>query len=201
MQRQSDESDDIDIIRNILAGDVNAFEKLINRYQRHVFSIVRKHTPNAQVEEVSHDVFIRAYQGLGGFSAKSGFKQWLSGIAIRTCYDFWRKRYRLQEVPISQLTDAHQKWIENAMSDACEGVYEKSERHSEALEILDAVLSKLSAADRMVVELVYLEERTYKETADLLGWSVANIKIRAYRARKKLHKILLEVTKENRGEL
>ena len=192
MQNQTDGSDDIGIIRNILAGDVNAFEILIKQYQSHVFSIVRKHVPAAQADEVAHDVFIRAYQGLAGFLQKSGFKQWLSGIAVRACYDFWREKYRLREVPMSELSDAHREWIENTVSDFSEKAHEESDRQKEALEIVESALSRLSAADRMVIELVYLEGNSHKETADLLGWSVANIKIRAFRARKKLHKILIK---------
>jgi RNA polymerase sigma-70 factor (ECF subfamily) len=197
MQNQTDGSDDSGIIRNILAGDVNAFEILIKQYQSHVFSIVRKHVPAAQADEVAHDVFVRAYQGLAGFLQKSGFKQWLSGIAVRTCYDFWRGKYRQKEVPMSQLSDAHREWIENTVSDVSEKAHEESDRQKEALEILESALSRLSAADRMVIELVYLEGNSNKEAADLLGWSVANIKIRAFRARKKLHKILLTDLKKN----
>jgi len=198
MQRQIDEFDDFDIIRIIIAGDVNAFEILINRYQGHVFSIVRKHIPTAQAEEVAHDVFVRAYQGLGGYSKKSGFKQWLAGIAVRTCYDFWREKYRVKEVPMSQLSDAHREWIENAISDSSGQSYEEGDRHARALEILDVVLARMSAADRMVLSLTYLEGYTHKEAAGLLGLSIANVKIRAHRARKKLHKIADEIIGKNK---
>ena len=93
---------------------------------------------------------------------------------------------------MSELSDAHREWIENTVSDVSEKAHEESDRQKEALEILESALSRLSAADRMVIELVYLEGNSHKETADLLGWSVANIKIRTFRARKKLHKILIK---------
>jgi RNA polymerase sigma-70 factor, ECF subfamily len=191
MQNPTDAIDDADIIRRILGGDVNAFELLVEKYQHHIFSIVHKHVPVINVDEIAHDVFVRAYQGLAGFAGKSGFKQWLSGIAIRACYDFWREKYRRREVPISELTDAHREWIENTVSDDSENAYERQGQQKEALGILEAALNKLSAEDRMVIELVYLEGCSHKEAAELLGWSIANIKIRAFRARKKLQKILL----------
>jgi RNA polymerase sigma-70 factor, ECF subfamily len=200
MQSPSEGLDDTDIISHILGGDVNAFELLVEKYQHHVFSIVRKHVPTDQVDEVAQDVFVRAYQGMAGIKEKSKFKQWLSGIAVRTCYDFWRTKYRLREVPMSQLSDAHQEWIDNTITDASENTHEAHSRQEEALEILEAALSRLSAADRMVIELVYLGECSHKEAAGLLGWSVANIKIRAFRARNKLHKILFEGKKNYRGK-
>ncbi len=62
-----------------------------------------------------------------------------------------------------------------------------------ARETLEWALNRLSAEDRMVVELVYLEEFSGKEAATLLGWSVANVKVRVFRARKKLQKLLSRV--------
>jgi RNA polymerase sigma-70 factor (ECF subfamily) len=141
---------------------------------------------------VAHDVFVRAYQGLAGFSGKSAFSQWLAGIAIRTSYDFWRGEYRRREIPISQLEDTHRDYIENTLSDVSEETFDRDERRSEAAEILEWALNRLSAPERIVLELVYLEEYSHKEAAELLGWSVVNVKVRAHRARKKLTRILLE---------
>jgi RNA polymerase sigma-70 factor, ECF subfamily len=200
MQTPTDGFNDTDIIGHILGGDVNAFELLVEKYQNHVLSIVRKHVPATQAHEIAHDVFVRAYQGLAGFSGKSGFKQWLSGIAVRTCYDFWRGKYRMREVPMSELSDSHRAWIENTVSDDSENAHVSGSRQREALETLEAALNQLSAEDRMVIELVYLEGCTHKEAAGLLGWSMANIKIRAFRARKKLHKILLKGKNRQQGE-
>ena len=73
-----------------------------------------------------------------------------------------------------------------------QALYEKG-LQDEARELLDWVLGRLSAEDRMVLELVYLEGLTGKEAADLLGWSVANVKVRSFRSRKKLEKILAGV--------
>ena len=192
MPNRFDQSSDTEIISQVLAGEVNAFELLIERYQTYVFSIVRKHVPKDRADEVAHDVFVRAYQGLAGFSGKSAFSQWLAGIAIRTSYDFWRGEYRRREIPISQLEDAHRDYIENTLSDVSEETFGRDERRSEAAEILEWALNHLSPPERIVLELVYLEEYSHKEAAELLGWSVVNVKVRAHRARKKLTRILLE---------
>lgn len=198
MQHKTDEPSDSAIIRSVISGDVNAFEVLIKRYESYVFAIVLKHIPQDRADEVSHNVFIRAFKGIEKFSGEN-LKKWLAGISVRTCYDFWRKKYRSKEVPVSQLNEAHQKWLENSISDNALESFNENNRHAQALEILDWALGKLSAADRMIVELVYLEGHSHKETGALLGWSVANIKIRAYRAKKKLYKILMAEKDKIRG--
>jgi RNA polymerase sigma-70 factor, ECF subfamily len=199
MKHKSVDAGDIAVIDDILSGHVNAFEVLVKRYQAHVFSVVRKHVPTDQVKEVAHDVFIRAYQGLSGFSKKSSFKSWLSGISVRTCYDFWRKKYRSKEIPLSRLTEAHREWLENTMATDAARATDETSRQAEATEVLDWALSRLSAADRMVMELVYLEGCSHKEAARLLAWSTANVKIRVYRAKKKLYHLIMAEKAITRG--
>ena len=190
-ENHSKPSDD-EIIRRILDGDVNAFEHLLVKYQDQILKIVRKHIPYGQVEETAQDVFVRAYQSLPAFKGKSGFLQWLSVIAVRTCYDFWRKQYRARELAMSTLTEKHQDWLEKIISDQSSQLFNEQSSQKEAREVLNWALDRLSAEDRMVLELVYLEGLSGKEAAELLGWSVANVKIRSHRSRKKLRKLLAE---------
>ena len=188
---RSKPSDD-EIVRRVLDGDVNAFERLLMKYQEQVLRIVRKHIPYGQVEETAQDVFVRAYRSLPTFKGKSGFKQWLSAITVRTCYDFWRKQYRSREFSMSTLTEKHQEWLENVISDQSSQLFNEQSSQKEAREVLGWALDRLSAEDRMVMELVYLEGLSGKEAAELLGWSVANVKIRSHRSRKKLRKLIAE---------
>jgi RNA polymerase sigma-70 factor, ECF subfamily len=181
---------DIEIVRRVLNGDANAFESLLTRHKDTVLNIVKKHVPYNDIEETTHNVFLRAYQSLPTYKGRGGFKPWLSSIAVRTCYDFWRKTYRSREVPMSALTKKHQKWLEEVISEQSEQAIKEKGSQNEARELLDWALGRLSAQDRMVLELVYLEGLSGKEAADLLGWSVSNVKIRCFRSRKKLEKIL-----------
>jgi RNA polymerase sigma-70 factor, ECF subfamily len=182
---------DLDIIRQVLAGAVNVFERLLQRYQPYVLTIVSKHVPYAQVTEVAHDAFVRAYQSLPKYKQTSEFKYWLAAIAVRTCYDFWRKRYRTREVPVSTLAEDQQQWFETALASQAATDFATQTARQHAQEVVTWALQRLSAEDRMVVELVYLEELSCKEAARLLGWSVANVKVRAFRARKLLRKLLI----------
>ena len=188
---RSKPSDD-EIVRRVLDGDVNSFEHLLVKFQDHVLKIVRKHIPYGQVEETAQDVFVRAYQSLPTFKGKSGFKHWLSAITVRTCYDFWRKQYRSREFAMSTLTEKHQDWLEKVMSDQSSQLFNEQSSQKEAKEVLGWALDRLSAENRMVLELIYLEGLSGKEAAELLGWSVANVKIRSHRSRKKLRKLIAE---------
>ena len=152
--------------------------------------IVKKHVPYREVEEIAQDTFIRAYQSLPAFRKKSRFKQWISAIALRACYDYWRNTYRSREVPVSSLNTQHRDFLEQALSDRSKESFDETAARKEAGEVLDWALDRLSPGDRMVLELVYLEGLSTKEAAELLGWSIANIKVRSFRARKKLKALL-----------
>jgi len=192
---------DAEIVRQVLDGNVNAFESVILRHRVLVLAIAKKHVPENAVEETTQEAFVRAYQSLSTFKETGDFSQWLSSIAVRTCYDYWRKAYRSQEIPMSALSEKHSQWLEQVIAQRSEEALGEQEPQMEAREILHWALGKLSAENRMVLELVYLEGLSVKEAAELLGWSKANVKVRSFRARMKLEKLLRTVKDQGRREL
>ncbi|RLC08625.1 MAG: RNA polymerase sigma factor, partial [Deltaproteobacteria bacterium] len=148
---------DAEIVRRITDGDVNAYEHLVKKYKRYVFKIVNKHIPYEQVEETAQDVFVRAYQSLPNFKKKSSFKQWLAKITVRTCYDFWRKAYRNRELPMSSLTENQKDWLGKVIAEQASQAFYEEGAQKEAAEVLNYALDRMSAEDRMVLELIYLE--------------------------------------------
>ena len=197
MNDRKHRSSDDEIIQNVLKGNVDAFEGLVRRYQSHVLNMVKRHVPERDVEETAQVAIVRAYRSLASYRGEGrGFKAWLSTVTIRACYDYWRKTYRSKEVPLSALTDDHKRWIEQVTAEeSAQGMREKA-ASDEARKVLDWGLSHLSAGDRMVLELVYFEGLSGREAAGLLGWTTANVKVRAFRARRKLEKILQEMIEE-----
>jgi RNA polymerase sigma-70 factor (ECF subfamily) len=185
-----DQPSDNPIIQRVLNGDVDAFEALIDRYHAYVFAILGRRIPNEEVDDVAQLVFLKAYQSLANFKGKSEFRHWLAQIATRTCYDFWRKRYRSCEVICSQIGNEEHTWMQSIMDAQSVSDSEELCKKQEASEVLAYALSKLSPEDRMVLTLTHLEERSVKETALLLGWTQANVKVRAHRSRAKLKTIL-----------
>jgi RNA polymerase sigma-70 factor (ECF subfamily) len=187
---------DNDIVRRVLEGDTNAFAYLLERHEGLVLKIAARHAPADRVEEIAQDAFVRAYQSLPGYKQTGSFQAWLSSIAVRTCHDFWRKQYRSREFAAGDLSDKSAVWLDKVLAKQSDDLWREQHDRESAREVLDWALNRLSAADRMVIELVYLEELSVKEAAKQLGWSVANTKVRAFRSRKKLRTILTKLQGE-----
>jgi RNA polymerase sigma-70 factor, ECF subfamily len=190
--------DDATVIRDILSGNINSFEILIDRYQDHVAQIVRNHLPRDKSPEVAHDTFVRAYQSLGSFHGASPFKHWLSKIAVRCCYDFWRGYYKEHEGQVCSLSDDGGDLASQLLSDQS---LEQERERLETRDLLQWALGQLSPAERTVLTLNHLNEYSVAESAKLLGWSIPRVKIQAFRARKRLRKIIGTILPPNQGKV
>jgi RNA polymerase sigma-70 factor (ECF subfamily) len=187
---------DEEVIRRVLAGEVDLFVELITRYQQHVGRIVAGHVRHDMVEEVAHDAFVRAYTSLRTFSFRVPFAHWLARIALRSCYDAWRTAAARKEVPLGGLGEEHQQVADRLLAAESGERFEDLVRQRDTAELLHAALAQLSPENRMVVTLVHLEGHSVREAAELLGWSAVNVKVRAHRARQQLRKILEGLLRE-----
>jgi RNA polymerase sigma-70 factor (ECF subfamily) len=182
--------EDAVVIEQILNGNTRSFEVLLKRHESAIHQQVARRVPPENAAEVTHDVFLRAYKSLSAYTGRRPLRNWLAGIATRTCHDFWRARYRNRETPISVLSDNTQDWLNRYHQDSRLATLPDMAERYEIRELLDWALSKLCAKDRMLMMLMYFEEHSVAETANLLDMSAANVKIRSFRARRKLRKIL-----------
>jgi RNA polymerase sigma-70 factor (ECF subfamily) len=113
-------------------------------------------------------------------------------LAIRTCYDFLRGHQRNRETAFTELSEPETDWLDKFVVDSS-----AANEHAEAArQLVDNVLARLSPPARLVITLLEIEERSVKEIADLTGWSVTLVKVRAFRARAEMKKILTKITKE-----
>lgn len=173
----SDES----LIRDVRAGNKEAFVELVRRYKRRVIALAARFARDADdLDDISQDVFIKVYENLGKFRADAPFEHWLSRIAVRTCYDALRSRRKEKgHVPL--------EGVHNLVADPSHGVRREAE---EARNLLEWGLAQLRPEERLVITLAELEDKSIREIAGLTGWSQANVKVRAFRARQKLKQIL-----------
>ncbi len=171
-------------IERVISGDVAAFEDIVHSYSDHVFRIVANMVSSQDVEEVAQEVFIRVFTDLTGYRKSAPFEHWLSRVTVRTCYDYWRRYRRQRVVPVSddqlQLLEQEAAQLDRSDTAAVE----------RAKELLDWALGHLKPQDRLAFSLLYLEEMSMKELGEMLGWSVAQVKIRSFRARQALRKQL-----------
>jgi RNA polymerase sigma-70 factor (ECF subfamily) len=177
---------ELQIIKNAASGQVSAFEALVQFYKPHVFKIVANMVATQDVEEVAQEAFIRVYKDLPSFKAKSPFQHWLSKVTVRTCYDYWRKERKRKIVPVPELELQN---LARELSGLDQMEHQAVER---AKEILDWALGHLNPQDRLAFSLLYLEERSMKDVGQILGWSLAQVKMRSFRARHVLRKLLVE---------
>lgn len=198
MQPDTPALTDAELIAQVRAGDVNAYEPLIERHREQVFAIVARHVPGAQVAESAHEVFVRAFLSLASYRAEKPFAHWLSRIAMRTCYDFWRQQKRRPETPASVLDDDNQEWLERAAQGLAREAFEHETTQREAGEVLDWALAQVSASDRMVLTMLHRDGHSVADIATLLGWTQTRVKVTAFRARRKLRGILAGQMKDPR---
>ncbi len=141
-------SDDTESIERVLRGEIDRFADLIARHRQHVLKIVSGHVPADQAAEVAHDVFVRAYRSLPRFSQQVPFEHWLSRLAVRTCYDFWRARRRA-DIPVSTLTADQAGWLDRALAGEADARFREQADRRESLEVLDWTLAQLSPVWRV----------------------------------------------------
>ncbi|MFT4587330.1 MAG: RNA polymerase sigma-70 factor (ECF subfamily) [Limisphaerales bacterium] len=186
------EAPDAEIIAAVLNGDVSAFEPLVVKYQPRVFATARRYARReSEVEDIVQEVFIKAFQKLASFRGEAPFEHWLMRVAVRTCYDFLRKHQRNRESALAELSDEEDRWLDSVASSPA-GQNDDSDA---ARALVGQLLNQLSPADRMVITLLEIEEKSVKEIAALTGWSVSLVKVRAFRARAKMRKLLRKVSR------
>jgi len=178
------------ILERITKGDPDAYRLIMQRYRDHVAAIVAGHLPSQDVEELVHEVFVSAYRSLPAYQDTVGLDRWLSRIAVRRCHDYWRAAYRRRESPHTDLSETAAVWLTSHDGEQAALAGNRDLARQETRELVHWGLGRLSPADRTVLTLVHLQEHSVREAAELLGLSIANVKIRAFRARRKLQTIL-----------
>ena len=178
--------DDRDIIRQILDGEINQFELLVDKYRRKVFSIIYKRVPVGDHESTTQDVFLKVFRSLSTFNTSMPFENWLTTITVRTCYDYWRVHHKLKKRTVAVAEDSHEDWLKNAENAYSLEKFESEVSKKETLELVEIVIQKLSAEDRLLVDLIYFEGWKLKEAAEILNWKLDKTKVRAMRAREKM---------------
>ncbi|MFT4644917.1 MAG: RNA polymerase sigma factor (sigma-70 family) [bacterium] len=178
-------NDDDYYIKKTLDGDSTSFGFLVNKYQNMVFTLAIKMLKHREEsEEVSQDTFIKAYKSLSKFNGESKFSTWLYRVAYNTCLDRIKKNTKYNSnVEINDVTS-------NEIFQA-ENIFDSLE-NKERSEIIQECMNRLPEDERIIIHLFYFEELSLKEIIDVVSMSEGNLKVKLYRARKKLFTIFKE---------
>ena len=187
------EQTDSELIAAVLKGDAASFEPLIKKYQARVFATARRYARReSEVEDVVQEIFLKAYQKLSSFRAEAPFEHWLMRLAVRTCYDFLRGHQRNRETAFTELSESETEWLDRFVVQPDMA----SENASAARDLVNKILEQLSPPARLVITLLEIEDKSVKEIAALTGWSVPLVKVRAFRARAEMKKIVARISRD-----
>jgi RNA polymerase sigma-70 factor, ECF subfamily len=169
---------DEDAVRRVLAGDKAAFELLMRRYNQRLFRIVRSIVrDDDEAEDLVQQTYVQAFQNLSQFAGNARFSTWLTKIGINEAFARQRRRSSMHVMDFSDPKNAN---MEPLMAS-------KPAEEQACLKELRAVLTKavddLPEDLRTVFTLRVIEEADTEETAECLGLSEANVKVRLHRAR------------------
>ncbi len=187
------ERTDAELIAAVRRGDAASFEPLVRKYSARLFAMARRYARREdEVEDIVQEVWLKAFERLQTFRGDAPFEHWLMRLGVRTCYDSLRRHRRSRETSFTELTDSEEDWLERFVTQPDTAAVDAAG----ARQLVERLLERLTPPARLVVTLMDIEERSAKEIAKLTGWTVAMVKIRAFRARAEMRKILSRIAKE-----
>jgi RNA polymerase sigma-70 factor, ECF subfamily len=184
------ETVDDELVAAARAGDESAFAILFQRHRRAVTRLAyRFFYQREQVEDIVQESFANAYFALGAYRGgqEKSFVAWLSRITVRACYDALRRSRRVESA-IGDLSEDEELFLSEKLRSAGKG----SDIESAAIsrDLAEKLLQRLVPEDRLILTLLNVADLSVAETAQLTGWSTSKVKMRAYRARKSLQRVL-----------
>src|SRR4051794_25957506 len=194
-------ADDLDVAA-LVAGARRDEEEAARALVRHLYSLVaklvRSHRPaRAAEEDLCQMIFIKIFQNLEQYSGAVPLEHWVSRIAINTCLNQIAGEKARPELRRADLSEEQEAVIESlAASDAELG----ADQQLASRDLVLHLLQSLKPAERLVIDLLYLQQKTVAEIGKLTGWTTALVKVRAFRARRKLKQQLARLSaKEEHG--
>ena len=184
----SDTSDN-HLVELVLAGDEAAFEQLFERYKRLVGATAARYFQQPeQIEEIIQITFAKVFFELKNFRGRHDFSlaSWLGRITTNTCLNTLRTKKVRAESQLSELQKAEVNTLFNSRGQNGGD----AESCLVSRDLADKLLSSLAAEDRALLQMLYVEEKSVGEVSAATGYSVANVKVRAFRARNAMRKLL-----------
>ena len=178
---------DDDLLQRVRSGDEAAARLFFQTYYPFVARIVRNHTSSRHSEEdLAQMIFARIFSHLDQYAGHVPLAHWISRIAVNTCLTEAKKERRRQERPESDLGDDETSFLARL----ADPTRFEAGLAREAQEVVSRLLDRLEPLDRMILSLLHLDQCSVAETSALTGVPQAVVKIRAFRARRKLQKVL-----------
>ena len=183
-------------LQRVRQRDQSAARALVEHLYPLVIRIVRAHLPRQVAEEdLSQEIFMKMFTRLEQYQGAVPFPHWVSRIAVTTCIDHLRAQKRRPEFRWADLSEDEAEVLDAVLTNESDRAPDDA---LAARELVNKLLGQLNPADRLVLQLLDLEQKTVAEIHALTGWSSSLIKVRAFRARRKLQKLFQELQRKER---
>lgn len=174
------------LIGQILAGDQDAFARLVQAYQKPVYNLCLRMVSNpTDAEDLAQEAFVKAWRGLRFYKHEAAFSTWLYRLTSNVCIDFLRRQKKTVSLTVEE--DAPDLEVPDAAPLPEEQVLNKEKQHAVA-----AAMAQLEEEYRLALTLRVVDDLTYEQIAEVLGIKVGTVKSRIARARERMRKMLLE---------
>jgi RNA polymerase sigma-70 factor (ECF subfamily) len=185
-----------ELVAAVLREDENAARELVRVLHPLVAKLVRAHRPVRSAEEdLCQMIFIKILRNLSQFSGKVPLEHWVSRIAVNTCINQIQAEKARPELREADLSEEQAAVVRNLAATTGELGPDQS---LTSRQLVEHLMQTLKPAERLVIDLLYLQQRSVAEIRRLTGWSGALVKVRAFRARQKMKQTLSNLTaKEN----
>lgn len=184
-------------LERVRRHDQVAARELVEHLYPQVIRIVRARLPRRVPEEdLAQEIFLKMFSRLEQYQGAVPFAHWVSRIAVTTCIDHLRAQQRRPEWRMADLSENEANLIDAVLTT------EKAPTQDDALEaheLVHKLLGQLRPDDRLVLQMLDLERRTIAEISEQTGWNTSLVKVRAFRARRKLQKLFQELQRKERS--
>lgn len=181
---------DIEIVEKIIKGEMDSFEKLINKYQKMVYNLAyRIFNNNSDAEDITQEVFLKIYKNIEKCSGKESIKTWIYTITYNTCIDEVRKRKGKNNISLdaSLENDEGEYFIEIPSK---EPTPETQMINKEGIKEIENALNKLTEIHKTLIFLRDIKGFTYNEISEIMDINIGTVKSKLNRARNNLKNIL-----------
>ncbi len=187
----------LECLSRVRAADQRAARELVEHLHPMVIRIVRARLPRRVAEEdLTQEIFLKMFTRLAQFQGNVPFPHWVSRIAVTTCIDHLRSQQRRPEFRWADLSENEADVLDAVLTSENEvGTSDALAAH----ELVHKLLDQLKPDDRVVLQLLDLEQKTLVEVRELTGWNLTLIKVRAFRARRKLQKLFTDLKTKERA--
>ncbi|MDI3319654.1 RNA polymerase sigma factor [Pinibacter soli] len=171
---------DNDLIAQVLRGNQQVFAELVKRYQNFVFTITQRYVDSREdAEEISQDVFVKAYRSLRDFRGDSKFSTWLYTITSTTCITHLRRKKQ-------DVFSLDQENVFARAENLNSGFNANEVEQKSKINMVNSAIALLSPDDAQVITLFYKAEQSLDEIANIMGLETNTVKVRLHRARQRL---------------